>query len=799
MNDKFLPSSTLGWVALFGVAAAAHAPALAQSGGDLRGSAREIAGEIATQRSGGKLDVTAQQRAVERLGRLTLSFISLSDRASYAGGEAREREGLTGSYEAISTPLQEIYDRNSGTLERLAKQVMDEDGDLEALYETPEFKNAQAVASQALYFLNWLHYYGARLYDGARRTQLLEMAQRGFSEFAVGDRRSDLLVESLLGRGLCHLELGHSEFAVHDLKAVAADPQASPERRSKAQLALLDAYVRAGNVGEALRLSEQLLGSGDRTADNWIRFLRIRALLNGVRSAAGADAERYRQQALTLMDQLRRAGPGWEDKVAALAQTGIDTPEKWAGNANNPFARWEVAKMLAQKGDYQHAMPLLEQFVNSSDAELRRHQGEAHYLLGLAKFHAGQHQEAADRLEAALQNPSPSYAADAAYMRFKAYEAVAAKTPEASAAERYERAVRDYLTKYPNHRSAFEAQFRLGELLQARKQFADALGAYAQVKGDPAFELRARFAILQCDFELLQGDDRRMPEAQRAALVKDIGNGLQLFDQQVAAYESRKGPTDSVPLAQMRAKTTVMKAVYATLQEPSDPTVIETLAGFEKKYPEQADLLPQVARLRLATLQRLGRFREAEAEVQQHGPLLLASYGAPAIEELAVAFVREGAKRNGSGDAAANQAAQQVALRLYEQLVSDSEGSAKTKLTLARLYENTGDLTKAAALYTEGLQANASSLAALRGLGRIAEAEKRLPDALGYWQQLGKAVRPGDAPWYEASYQVARLTDAMGKKPESCAQLQQLKPAMPGLSDADLRQRLDDLYKQVCD
>jgi TolA-binding protein len=798
MNDTFRLSSTLAWVALFGVAAAA--PALAQSGGDLRGSAREIAGEVAAQRSAGKLDVAAQQRAVERLGRLTLSFISLSDRASYAGGEAREREGLTGSYEAISTPLQEIYDRNSSTLERLAKQVMDEDGDLEALYETPEFKNAQAVASQALYFLNWLHYYGARLYDGARRTQLLEKAQRGFSEFAVGDRHSDLLVESLLGRGLCHLELGHSEFAVHDLKAVAADPQASPERKSKAQLALLDAYVRAGNVAEALRLSEQLLGSGGRTEDNWIRFLRIRALLNGVRSASGADAERYRQQALTLMDQLRRAGPGWEDKVAALAQTGIDNPEQWADNAKNPFARWEVAKMLAQKGDYKQAMPLLEQFVNSSDAEMRRHQGEAQYLLALAKFQAGEHQEAADRLDAALQNPSPSYAADAAYMRFKAYEAVAAKTPEASATERYERAVRDYLTKYPSHRSAFEAQFRLGELLQAQKKFADALEAYAQVKGDPIFELRARFAILQCDFELLQADDRRMPEAQRAALVKDIGNGLQLFDQQAAAYEKRKSPTDSVPLAQMRAKTTVMKAVYATLQpEPSDPAVIETLAGFEKTYPEQADLLPQVARLRLATLQRLGRFRDAEAEVQQHGPLLLASYGAPVIEELAVAFVREGAKRNGSGDPAANQAAQQVALRLYEQLVSDSEGSAKTKLTLARLYENTGDLAKAAALYTEGLQANAGSPAALRGLGRIAEAEKRLPDALGYWQQLGKAVRPGDAPWYEASYQVARLTDAMGKKPESCAQLRQLKPAMPGLSDADLRQRLDDLYKRVCD
>src|SRR5205085_101341 len=153
--------------------------------------------------------------------------------------------------------------------------------------------------------------------------------------------------------------------------------------------------------------------------------------------------------------------------------------------------------------------------------------------------------------------------------------------------------------------------------------------------------------------------------------------------------------------------------------------------------------------------------------------------------DLAVGFVREGARRRNKEGDVANQAAEQVALRLYELLVADSEGSAKTKLTLARLYENTDQLKKAAGLYGEILSAHQDSAAALRGLGRIAEAEKRLPDALGYWQQLTGVMRGGDAGWYEGQYQVARLTQAMGKKQESCGQLEQLKPAMPGLSDAD--------------
>ena len=786
--------ATVGFLLLLAGAASA------QTAAELRSGAREIAAEVAAQRTARRFDAAAQQRAVERLGKLALGYIDLSDRAANAGGATREREALLGAYQAVAAPLEDIYQQNSAYLERAVKQVMDEDGDLEALYETQQWKEAQLVASQALYFLNWLHYYGARLYDGAQRKELLEKAQGGFSEFAVGDRRTELLIESLLGRGLCHLELGNVEFASHDLEAVINDPQASPERKAKARLALVDAAVRAGNVEEALRQSDRLLGSGSRAEDNVVRFLRIRALLAGGQKA-GPQAEHYRQQALSLMDQLRKAGGGWEEKVAALAQTGIEDPEKWAGHAAGPFAQWELSKLLVQKGDYKQAAPLLESFVSSSDPEARQHRGEAQYFLGLAKFQAGQYQDAAGHLTAALKEANASYGADAAYMRFKAMEAIVASGRDGNASAEYEQAVREYLTRYPDHRSAFEAQFRLGELLQAQRKFTDAIQAYAKVHGDPGFELRAQFATLQCDFELLQVVEPRSAASRHTVVLNEIGAELQKFDKRVAEYESqaRKGASDAVPVSDMRAKTAVMKAVYANLQsEPKYDVVIATLAGFEKSYPEQKDLLPQVARLRLGAYQHLGRFADADAEAKAHGPLLLASGGGSAIEDLAAEFIREGARRNAKGDAAANQAAQQVALHLYELLVSDSEGPSKAKLTLARLYENTGELDKSAALYTEILEANSSSPIALRGLARIAEAQNRLANAVNYWQQLAKAFRPGDAPWYEGSYQVARLTHAMGKKKESCNLLEEMKPAMPGLSDADLRQKLDNLYQQVC-
>jgi tetratricopeptide (TPR) repeat protein len=744
--------------------------AVAQGAGDLRNGARQVAAQISSQKSAGQFTASAQQRAVEELGQLVMRFIDLSDRSANVGG-SRDRDGLLAAYQAIDPPLSGIYSDNSGNLERMARKVMDEDGDLEALYETQSFRESQAVASQALYFLNWLNYYGARLYEGAKRKELYEKAERGFSEFAVGDRRSDLLVESLLGRGLCHLELGQIEFATHDLEAVANDAQASPERRAKARLALLDAYVRTDNTKEALRLSDELLGGGGaRGEDNVVRFLRIQALLNAAKKSSGAEADRYRQQALAQMDQLRRAGPGWEERVAALTATAIDNPEKWSANASSPFAKWELAKLLVQKGDYKGATPLLEGLLAGNDDALRKYAGEAHYLLGLAKFQSGDVDQAATHLEAAMQgDDNPAYGADASYMYFKSMEMLVAKQPDSDHAARYERAVRQYSSRYPDHRSAFEAQFRLGELLQAQGQFSDALEAYAKVKGDPGFELRAQFAMLQCQFERLQSVDGR-----------DVD--------------------DALPVEQMRAKAAIMHAVHQNLlPDANQEAMLNALAGFEKRHPQQTDLFPQVSKLRLVAYQRLGRFADAEAEAKAHGPQLMATYGAAGIEELAVGFVREGARRRAQEGDAANQSAQQVALRLYEQLPVDGDGGGgKAKLTLARLYENTGDLDKAEALYAEILRGSDTSTTALRGLARIAEARQRPADALGYWRQFERIARPGDAPWYEGKYQVARLTGATGKPAEACQQLQQLKPAMPGLSDVELRKQLSELYQQVC-
>ncbi len=797
-GQRFLRASVPPWcVVLVGFALPASVRALSLA--ELRAQAQQIAAERARLASGGAAGAAAEQALIERLGPLVLAFIDESDRAARAGTEEQARDALRPAFESVREPLEAIYAGRSGLLERQARAVMDADGDLEALYETPEWQQSQAIAARALYYLNWLNFYGARLYEGQRRRALLEAAERGFSEFAVGERGSELLTESILGRGLCYLELGNHEWAARDFRLVIDEPHVSVERKAKARLALLESYALGGTPQDALRYSEALLRTGEVPPEDaaLVRFYRLRALFDALKQASGREAEGYRHEAAALMEQLRAAGKGWTDRVDALFAARVEDPAQWIGQARTARAKWSLARSMLEKGDSRGAAPLLTELLASEAADVKPYRAEANYWLGVAHFKAGEYEAAAQRLDAALADAKPEFAAEAAYLRFKALEALMAQpATTATTGARYAAAMEDFLRAHPEHPFAHEARYRLGEHRQAQGDFQAAIAEYAQVHGDPGFELRARFGTLQCQFELLR--DRQEPPA-RAALLADIGRGLERFWQEVRALQDKKDRAE-LPLADFSAKATLLQAVYLSLRRTdADAEVAALLADFARRFPEQRELLPQAVRLRLAALRQLGQFGEAEREVTQHAAALRDDPRRAAIEPLAGSFVKAGAQRKREGDTTAGQAAERVALQLYE-ILSEADGGTddKRQLTVARLYEATGNLDGAATLYEQILDVHGTSLAALSGLARIAEVRGDYGAALRYWERFTTIAPPGNAPWFQGQYEQARLVLAAGDAKRSCAILTALRPAMPGLADAELRRQLGALHQQAC-
>lgn len=772
------------------------APASATPLSEIRSQAQGADRELQRLKQSQSLDAAAEKRLIEELGRLTLAFLEQSDKVTRSGSERRARNMLLPVFEAIHEPLDAIYHGRSDWMEAEAKAIMDADGDLEALYETAKFQESQAVAAQALYYLNWLDLYGGRLSEGARRKKLLEAAERGFSEFAVGDQKSALVTESLLGRGLCHMELGNFEWAERDFRLVLDQPTASPQRKEKARLALLETYARSGNTDSTLRYADSLLSGRElaRQDVSVVRYFRLQALFDAAKKAPG-KADRYRQEASALMETLRRSGPGWADKVDALMATQIDDPAKWVGKAKTPRAKWELARMLLQKGDEGTAVPLLEEIVADETKATEEFRPEASYWLGVARFKAGEYSEAAKDLETALADPDASFAAEARYLRFKALESLMANEPTPALEERYRNAMNDLLEKNPDYKLAYEARYRLAELLQANGQFEKAIDEYAKVEGDPELELRAQFGSLQCEFEQI----RNLPNpAARSKHLAKIGEHLDVFWKEARALEKSKKPSES--LQEVTAKATLLQAVYLSMQEVDHSAeVAKLLADFEQRFPGQKDLLSQALRLRLVALRESGALAEAERIVEAHAEVLSADPNQEALERLADSFNKAGARYKGGGESEKAEQADRVALALYG-IVREPEGAASSRrqLTIAQLAESTGDLARAASTYEEILRTNPHSLASLRGLARIAEEKSDTKRALDYWKRYTEVARPGDAPWYRGYYQQARLTFARGDGKRSCKMLTDLRPAMPGLGDAELRRKLTDLYDRVC-
>jgi len=770
-------------------------PSLAASPGEIRSSAAAIMSQIQSDRAANRFDLERQKKAVQDLGQLVLGFIELVDRASLAGNESAEKEALRGVYKTLSQPLQSIYDGKATELEAMSQKIIDADGDLDALYASPEWRRETVVASQALYYINWLNFYGARVSDGAEKKAMLEKAEKGFSEFAVGDSKSDLFIESILGRGLAELELDDDAGAERDFRFVLDSKEASADRKGKAQIALVDMYVRNGNATKAIETSKGFGGAGGESS-SYLKYLRIRALVTGAKQGGG---DRYREEALNLMEQLRRQGGTWGQRVEALLAAAAAEDPRWASAAGGTFAQWQLARTAVSKGDCKQAIPLLEQMMKSEDADAKAHRGDAGYLLAVCQFQAGQPAEAAKALSGVLPSVSKEYQGDANYILFKAVEVQVAKNSTPELAEQLRQVATQYVQTYPDHKSAYEAYLRIGEILQGERKFGEAIAMYEKVKGDPVFELRANFGILQSNFEQL-GELPKSERAKREALLKDIGERLTHVNADARELE-KKGGDGGAQAHEILGKTAVLHAAYLAFDTKADPKqnderILAGLKDYEKVYPNRSELYPAVVKFRLEALEYLDKLPEAQAEWQVHGAALAGVDHREAREQLAQRFVRASARARSRQDEAGAKAAQQVALALFE-MDAGGDADAKQKLTLARLYQETGETAKAKQTFEEILAQDPSSLVAMKSLARLAETTKD-PAALQLWERYSAATKPGDPVWYDSQYELARANLAAGNAKRACEILTQVRTAIIGLGDADLRKKLNELNGEAC-
>jgi len=745
-----------------------------------------------------------KQQAIQLLGPIALNFLSAPDLAQAASNQRSQVREL---YDILSGPLDGIYDDSVARLEGMSKAVMDRDGDLEALYETREWKEAQVVASQSLYFLNWLHYVGAFVADGAERKKLLEECAKGFSEFAVGEQSAQLRRESLFGRALCEKESRRFDWAIRDLELLLKDTGLPSDMERKVRAALADARNRQAR-GEKASDKERAESQAELQARAMLQ--KAQSLFNESAKLQGDAKVRKLLEAMAYLDEVRKQGGAWTEKADALAKAEMSEEDRFAiDEVKNPFPAWGQARELLQKSDYARALPYLREVLASQDRKATLHHREAQYYLAVGLFQTRNYRDALSELAKVLSTTGmpTSFITDAVYLRFKAAEALYAKDQGPENTKVLLETAKEFVRRYPDHKSAFEAQFRLGEYNQGQKNYLAAADAYNKVNGDPIFRARADFATLQSYFALLDMVEEKQDGIgiTEKELRQRAATALQAFWKNTATLEKENpGGIKQVPLQEYRGKVSVMNAAFLSKDVDAHAKEILTfLEDFEKKYPDQHEAFAKVARMRLVAAEKAGRFDKLEEEVDNiftrfppsAQPELLAG-----LDKVLPKDIKQLEKKN---DKENLLLAKRTLARLYadrlqrETPFAEDESPQQFKYELAQMYLDVEDYEKAIPLYQE-LQQGAYSLVAQAGLAQIAEVKGDQKQSLVHWEEMLKGTQVGDPLWFRGTFEAARLYAATGNKDLSCKTVSGARPVLVRLGDQGLKKKIQDLAVQSC-
>jgi len=773
----------------------------------LLGQARSANAQVRGLKRG---SVSDKQQAIQILGPVVLGVVGASDLANAAQSQRGTVRELC---DTLNDPLEDIYNDAFADINRMSKQVMDIDGDLEALYETREWKDAQLIASQSLYFLNWLRYICSFVADGGKRKEMLQKAADGFSEFAVGKQGSQLKRESLFGRALAEKELRQFDWAIRDFELILQESGVPADMERKVRASLADARARKARGGSQKDDDDETPAQPTPEDIAKAYLDKARSLFERRRKETGDKREKTLLEALAYVEEAKKKSDKLKGPADALIKEEL-TPEESAilEEERNPFPQWKEATEHLRANNYNGAVPLLKAVVASDDPRAKAHRRDALYFLSAGLFQQGDYRQTIERVDEFFGNDgAPArYGADAAYLRFKAAEKIysSGKPPSEEDIKLYVTTTKDFIRRYPTHKSIFEAYFRLGEYEQSQKNYLGAVEYYQKVTGDVPFRVRADYATLQSYSALQEAMDEKKPvNIAEKDLRSRIGASLQSFWKNLAVLEQNPAQVQQIKeLKEWRGKATFMNAVYLGKDmDANAATLVTLLQDFEKKYPEQSEAFESVARTRLIVLQKTGRYADLEKEADR----IVATYKGEQQQELlkgldkVLASDIKRLEKGGDKEKDNVLIAKRTLARLHAERLrrgdafGPEESPEQFKYDLAQLYLDIKDYDKAETIYQE-LRQGPYSLAALAGLAQIADVKGDANTSFALWGELLKAAKPDEPAWFRGTYGVAQLQAEQGNKEQSCKTISEAFVRIGQLRDASLKKRIQELSVQSC-
>ena len=752
--------------------------------GDLSGAVgRAVAGTLSEDQ---------EQALFGELGEVSVQVADRYDQWVKTGSDESRRAALA-TGDSILPLLERLRGYHQGRIDKAQADIIREDGNPETLYTQRWWQLDRGFALAAAGQLSWLHYRMAMLSPDkkAQRDEWLRKSEREFSEFiAASDEKMRL--ESLLGRAMAASALGRRDDAEGDLKLVLEQAKGT-SLYWPARMAL--AEVRAGAGGAAaLSETQKLLGEAQSAglgsdSIKQIRMLRLDALLASMAASGGGGP--HQKEAASLAAQLSALGPAYAQRVTQMAVARLRDPRPVLGATVS--AEWIAAENLAAVEKFEEAAKAYEKIGRSTDEAARVHAEDVLHRLGVCYFRLGRYADAERELRSYLSKaPDGVLAPEAAYLQFRAAEGVFRASPSAETRNSFMAVAENFTTKYPDHESRYEGLFRYAELLQGEHRYAEAAQAYAQVEGPPAFRLRAAAAELQCLADTLSTTGDLSGDA-----ATDLRSRAEAAWQRLDKLAAGASATAS---ADLRARATVARAMVVGSGAGADSAAaLGYLEDFEKRFPDQNDLVLATTSLRLAAAVSLSLLDQAQASANAMAamPGTEANYN-DLIERLSRALLRRSADVAPTDPEASRRWAAMATTLLDRLLAAGRPIPPEVRLNLAQSYVEQNRLSDAATLYGQLLVARPESRSLLRAAALVADRRGQGAESADYWSRLALLQQVATPAWYEARLATAAALATAGKREEACTSVREVEGFRPDLRDGETKKRFADLQAQVC-
>ncbi|MFN3150572.1 hypothetical protein [Bremerella sp.] len=442
--------------------------------------------------------------------------------------------------------------------------------------------------------------------------------------------------------------------------------------------------------------------------------------------------------------------------IQLVEKYGIDLE-----NSQGFYMMWLVGQQQfadAEKSksddDYREAQTQLRDALTAPEAKKDLlSASECRYTLGWCSYRLNEHAEAGMSFQDAvsgLKGPNPGKAAEAAWMAFVSYQALAKEEPRYGL--RAIEVLEDLKRDFPNHQYAQKADYFIAKLQQSRGSMTSSIRQLQNIAADDPNYWSAKFDL--CNL-LRQQIDQASSEDEKKELagqLKKVSDDLQSRLNQDSAPEDRISGVvrcllnvsdlarkDILPSSDFAKYVGASKGLVASLP-PDDRAWVD--------YHYQALML--------------ARAQKQDDEVATHADWLLKYAKGTPYEQSALIIRALEIDQQIAATTAPDMQLLEEGFDIYSRLVKHlgaTSGAVKQNKNAKVACSKAADFAEQlhrwsdAATYLRVLvEAYPKEQEYLQRLGRVEFTLQNYPGALGHWRTLLVGLDKGDEAWFEAKY-----------------------------------------------